>query len=423
VTVTEDSPPGALTVPPPRGTNRLFAAGSSARYADHVATYGAVALDPIGPALITSLDASGLTGRGGAGFPAWRKFAATRAGRSGLLWSASAVVVGNGAEGEPRSLKDETLLNDAPHLVIDGLLIAARAVSASRLYLYLPVDSYPPVLTAISERRDARNIVLVQAPETFISGEASAVVNAIENGIALPVDRVRRLSESGYKRHPTLVHNVESLAHIALIARFGARWFRSEGSDLDPGTRLVTVSGDVGRERVMEVAGDTPLVDVLRACGTEPESLAAVLVGGYHGTWVPAAQLSLPLSAGGLAPLGGQPGAGVIVALGRHRCGLHATAEIVDYLAKQSAGQCGPCMFGLPALAEKMRKIAAGDRDPRGAAELKRLGDSITGRGACHHPDGTARLVSSALAAFAADVVQHRNGRCVRAGSVGRGNR
>jgi len=143
--------------------------------------------------------------------------------------------------------------------------------------------------------------------------------------------------------------------------------------------------------------------------------MTAVLVGGYHGTWIPSDQLELPLSAEGLAPVGGHPGAGVIFVLGRHRCGLQATAEITQYLAQRSARQCGPCMFGPPAMAGLLARIAAGDRDTRLVSELRRLSDSVAGRGSCHHPDGTSRLVLSALWAFSADVTQHLSGRCLRA--------
>jgi NADH:ubiquinone oxidoreductase subunit F (NADH-binding) len=316
-----------------------------------------------------------------------------------------------GAEGEPRSRKDAALLRNSPHLVIDGLLAAAAAVAASQVYLYTSAGNLPSLRAALAERSDSKRIQLVEAPDTFVSGEASAVVNAIENTSALPVDRVRRLSDSGLKRRPTLVHNVETLAQMALIARFGPAWFRSRGSDRDPGTRLVTVTGDVDREGVAEVAGDTPICDILRSFGA-PEDALAVLVGGFHGTSVPGGRLGLRLSTAGLSGLGGQPGAGVLFVLGSNRCGLRETAGILRYLAGESARQCGPCLSGLPALAKLLTRVAASDRDPALAGELRRISESVTGRGSCHHPDGTARLALSALSAFGHDLTQHQAGRC-----------
>ncbi len=255
---------------------------------------------------------------------------------------------------------------------------------------------------------------MVQAAESFVSGEASAVVNAIENDDPRPADRTLRLTDSGLRGRPTLVQNVETLAHVALVARYGAHWFRSVGSPDDPGTRLVTVSGDVGRQGVFEVTTDTTLAEVVQTTRTDPGSVAAALVGGYHGSWVPAVSFGASLSPSGLASVGARPGAGIVHVLARTRCGLAATAEITDYLAGQSARQCGPCMFGLPTMASRLGDLAAGVSPAANAAELMRLADLVVGRGACHHPDGTVRLVRSALTAFAGDVAAHSRGHCTR---------
>jgi NADH:ubiquinone oxidoreductase subunit F (NADH-binding) len=415
MTITEDTPRTRQQGDAQVSLNRIFAAGASADYATHQSVHGAFDPAAVGPGLLGELERSGLTGRGGAGFAAWRKLAATEAAAGARAFGGSATVIANGAEGEPRSWKDAVLLKNAPHLVIDGLLAAGAALGTSRLYIYASETSLETVRAAVAERRDARGINLMTAPDTFISGEASAAVNSIENDDARPRDHVRRLSESGLRKRPTLVHNVETLAHIALIARHGAAWFSEVGSARDPGTRLVTVSGDVGREGVFEIAGGMPLSGILAAAGVDRDGVSAVLVGGYHGTWLRGHQLDLPFSATGLASAGAQPGAGVLIVIGRHRCGLASTAEIVEYLAAESARQCGPCMFGLPALAERMSALAAGRVRRDGVAEAARLADSVTGRGACHHPDGTARLVQSALVAFDDDVKAHLSGRCTRA--------
>lgn len=393
-----------FAVAPPEGLPRLLAAGDPT-LATHLARFGPLPAVRDAEAIIGELERSGLAGRGGAAFPTWRKIAsAAESGRAG-------VVVANGSEGEPLSAKDATLLHHAPHLVIDGLLLVARALGASEMQLVTTAAQLPPVQRAISERRDAGVIRLRQTEDRFVSGEASAVVNAIERGRAIPRDHVVRLTVSGIGRRPTLVLNVETLAHLALILRFGASWFRSAGSDDDPGTRLLTVTGPDGSV-VIEAAGGTTLGTTLRAAGVDPTTVRALLVGGYHGAWVASEALDAPLSAAGLAPFGAGPGAGILMVLSRGQCGLTRTAEIARYLAGQSAGQCGPCANGLPEISDVMARVARRDRDASLPRQLRELAGLVTGRGACHHPDGTARMVMSALDAFDHDVRAHALGLC-----------
>lgn len=390
---------------PALGTGRLFAAAGPGQSA-HEAAYGARRDDWTREALLTELEASGLAGRGGAGFPAWRKLSSISGRRP--------VVIANGAEGEPVSRKDAALLRRAPHLVLDGLLDAGRALGASQLFVYAPADSLASVADAVAERRDARRVRLVEAPRTFISGEATAVVSALEGGPALPRDTTVRLSSSGYRGQPTLLHNIETLAQLALVARYGAAWFRSTGTREDPGTRLVSLAGDVAADAVLEVPGGATVRDILQAGGVDAASTAAVLVGGFHGAWVPTGGFDRPMTAAGLARYGGRPGAGVLLAVAKGRCGLAAAAPIARYLADSSAQQCGPCMFGLPAMAAVLERIAAGERTPWLASEAERLAGLVTGRGACRHPDGAAGFVRSTLSVFRDEVHAHLGGACVQ---------
>lgn len=392
----------ATTGTAPIGGNRLFAAPGP-DYQSHRRTFG-----PLPSAdrttLMNELRQSGLDGRGGAGFAAWQKFASVPSDQR-------PVVVANGAEGEPLSRKDATLLHRAPHLVLDGLLLAGQCLDAHELHLYATAAQLQPVARALKERDDGR-IRLHEAPDTFISGEATAVVSALEGGPPIPRDRTVRLTERGFRGRPTLVHNVETLAQLALIARFGAPWFRSMGTGIAPGTRLVTVSGHPGGAAVYEVPTGAPVRRILQAAGVDADQLRAALAGGYHGTWLGAPQLDSAFSREGLGPHGARPGAGIILALGAHECGLAASAQIAAYLASQSARQCGPCINGLPAIAALLQRLASGERDGRLAEEIRRLSGLLPGRGACAHPDGTSRFVLSSLTTFASDVRAHLNGRC-----------
>jgi NADH:ubiquinone oxidoreductase subunit F (NADH-binding) len=395
-------------------TGRLTAAAADT-YRAHLDVLGPLPAVS-GAQLIAMTTAAGLTGRGGAAFPVGRKLAAVQAGGRG-------VVVANGAEGEPASSKDRALLAQAPHLVLDGLALAARAVGATSAFLYAPRDLLDGrVAGALRERRDDIAVRTVEAVHTFVSGQSSAVVAAINGARPVPTTTPPSMHRHGVDGRPTLVQNVETLAELALLARYGPDWFRALGTSDEPGTRLLTISGAVRSPGVYEVAGGTALGSVLDLAGGVAAPVQALLVGGYHGGWVPwnATTATLPHSRAALAPYGADPGAGVVVALSSARCGVQAGAEIAAYLAGQSAGQCGPCVNGLPAVAEQLARLAAGRATPSAVRELHRIVGLVEGRGACHHPDGTARLVRSTLATFAGEVELHLGGRCSAAGPGGR---
>jgi NADH:ubiquinone oxidoreductase subunit F (NADH-binding) len=203
---------------------------------------------------------------------------------------------------------------------------------------------------------------------------------------------------------------VETLAHLALIARHGAAWFRAEGTPERPGTTLLTLSGALAAEGVVEVPTGVTLGELL----DPSEPLRAVLVGGYFGAWVPADD-HLRLDDATLTAHGAALGAGVIHALGRSRCPIEATARITAYMASQSAGQCGPCVHGLGALGGVLERLAAGRGGREDADRLVRWTEMVRGRGACAHPDGVARMLASATRVFAEELADHVRHRACRA--------
>ena len=206
--------------------------------------------------LIAQVGRAGLTGRGGAGFPAAGKLAAVAAGRA-------PVVIANGTEGEPASAKDKVLMARSPHLVLDGAVLAAELVGAREAVLVVHRRVREIMDEAAAERRHAHldrvRVTIRTAADRFAGGEASAVVHWIEHGVPTPAAKPPRLSERGLDGRPTLVHNVETLAHLALIARYGAAWFRSVGTSAEPGSMLVTVLGAVREPCVLEIAIGTPV--------------------------------------------------------------------------------------------------------------------------------------------------------------------
>jgi len=358
----------------------------------------------------SALESSGLGGRGGGGFPAAVKLvAAQRAGRGGT-------VVVNGMEGEPASDKDTLLLIGSPHLVLDGAQLVAAAGGADRVIVCVPGDRarvVAAVARAISERGAARCApvaeTMVHPPDRFVAGEESALVRWIESGESLPSFRPDKSIPLRIGRKAALVHNAETLAHVAMIARTGPDAFRARGLDEDPGTSLVTVSGAVEQPGVVETDRGTPLIDVAdRAVPLGPPQ--ALLVGGYGGAWVGPEHFTTPYASLSLRAVGATAGVGVIVVLGQGACGLAETARLVHYLAGQGAGQCGPCVYGLPAVADDVARLAGGRLDPGLMGRLDRRLRQVQGRGACRHPDGAVHLVRSALGVFAADVEAHLRG-------------
>ena len=374
--------------------------------------------------LVDSIDKAGLTGRGGADFPAARKMRAVLGNsRSAFGDRGRAVVVANGAESEPISAKDRTLLANAPHLVLDGIALAAECIGATETYLC--VDSEDEWLIghlsdAVAMRLrggvDATGVRITPVPAGYVASEESALVHLLNGGPALPLFVPPRPFQKGVRGRPTLVNNVETLAHVALIARYGPGWFRAVGTRTAPGSALVTVAGAVRTPGVQEIALGTAVRDVIAAADGPTQPPQAILAGGYFGGWLPAAgALDLPASGPGLRAAGASLGAGILAVLPESACGIAETARIARYLASQSAGQCGPCLNGLPAIADALEHIAWRGRDGRSQNWLTQLLGLVEGRGACHLPDGTARLVASALHVFAADLRQHlRRGPCDR---------
>jgi len=366
--------------------------------------------------LAGAITEAGLTGRGGAGFPAGVKMQAVAARRG------PAVVVANGMESEPASRKDQALLGWAPHLVLDGAVLAARAVGATAVHVCLDqarAAQVQAVWSAVQERALAGlgdvPITVQQLPRRYVASEETALISWLNGGEAKPTVTPPRPFERGVARRPTLVANVETLAHVALIARYGPAWFRQAGSPDAPGTMLVTITGAVRLPGVFEIEAGTPVGDVLAMAGPDPGG--SLLLGGYFGTWHQAADIAhRPLSAAGLRPAGASAGAGVLFMLAAGGCGIAETARILRYLAQQGAQQCGPCRFGLPAIAGDFARLAASAADRDLLGRLGRRLRVIPGRGACRHPDGATRMAASALDAFADDVRAHASGQACLGG-------
>jgi NADH:ubiquinone oxidoreductase subunit F (NADH-binding) len=377
-------------------------------WAEHRALHGE---PPAGDALLLDeIATAGLRGRGGASFPTGAKLRAVSARRGPRS------VLVNGAEGEPLSGKDRVLMRSAPHLVLDGALAAAKAIGARSIVVAVGQDAraVDALKTAVGERGVAKTVAIAPVPEAYLAGEETALIRHLDGGALKPTTTPPLPFERGLGRRPTLVQNPETLAHLALILRHGPQWFREAGTLGHPGTALITLGGAVVRPGVQEIALGTPLLDVVEQAGGLTDDLRGILVGGYHGCWIPAAALDdLTLDDEGLAWYGASLAAGVIVLLGARACPVQEVTQIMSWLEGQSAHQCGPCSNGLPAIANELDAIASGRDDGHGLARVERWTKLIVRRGACRLPDGAARFLRSALEVFAAEFEQHaRRGPC-----------
>ena len=363
---------------------RTLSAGPEG-FAEHAARLGH--LPHAGRDLTEVVVRSGLTGRGGAGFPA------------GLKWRAAAarhaqVLVVNGAEGEPHSKTDRLLMSTRPHLVLDGALLAARAVRVKEIVLY--IGEHHTIARAAMERAlaerpaaDRKHFRIAAAPARYVSGDSSAAVHLVTTGIALPTNAPAA---------PAMVQNVETLAHVALIARSGE----------DTGTVLVTMAGGVARPGVLEVETSSTIADAIALAGGATEPPRAVLMGGYFGAWVEIGQAQgLTLDPAALRARGLSLGCGVVGVLPGSHCPVCETAGIMRYLAGESSAQCGPCFFGLRALAEASGRIATQGSNSEDLQRLHRWAAEVRGRGACKHPDGAVMFLQSALSTFGQEFASH----------------
>src|SRR6266568_4965386 len=349
--------------------------------------------------LISMTEQVDLRGQGGAGFPFARKLDAVV--KNAEANDCAPIVVVNATEGEPGSVKDKMLMIRSPYLILSGAALVAEAIGAEEIVIGVAGNELAnrSMEAAVTAEPGLRKIArMVQLPDRFISGESGALVRGINGKRPVPPGRKVLASDFGVADLPTLLSNTSTFAQLAVLALLGPERFAAVGTPEEPGTVLLSVGGSAAQPAVVEVPTGVPLAAVLDIC--QAPAGDGVLVGGYHGMWV-------PVSREGLAAVGGTLGSGIVLPLGDGTCPLGEVSRIASYLAGESAGQCGPCKLGLPSIARALAALIDGSGGIEALDVARRSAAGVAGRGACSHPDGVTRFVLSALDVFTEDLAAH----------------
>jgi NADH:ubiquinone oxidoreductase subunit F (NADH-binding) len=360
--------------------------------------------------LLGEVERSGLQGRGGAAFPLAVKL---RAVRDNGRQAGGAVVVANGEEGEPASIKDRWLLRYRPHLVLDGLRLAAAMVSASRGYVYVSdPEAARSVQKALTEHAFGDiTIELFNVDPGYIAGEETAVTRAINGGPVKPTDKPPRPFQKGVAGLPTLVSNVETLANLPYLQQHGAAAFQSLGTSKSPGTFLVTLTGGGRPPGLYEIPHGLPFTELLALHGISPDRVQGALLGGYFAGLLDRAVLDATLDHETLRGLGSGLGCGAIAVI-TDECPLAVAASVLAYFDRENAGQCGSCFNGTAAMAAVAGALRDGIATQEDLDRLRRWSVVLRGRGACATLDAATNVAGSLLERFPHAVARHLDHTC-----------
>ncbi|MGV0848911.1 NADH-ubiquinone oxidoreductase-F iron-sulfur binding region domain-containing protein [Mycolicibacterium phlei] len=404
-----------LTVAPwPDLAPRLLRASGTGPedYADYTRSGGYQPL--VDPAdLLAQAELSGLLGRGGAAFPLGTKLRTVHeAHRDGT----ETVVVANGEEGEPASIKDRWLLRNRPHLVLDGLRLAAAVAGASRAYVYVSdQQAATSVAAALGELPPqtfgATEVTVVTVEPGYVAGEETAAVRRINGGPAKPTDKPPRPFEEGVHGLPTMVSNVETLANLPFIQQHGGQGFRSVGTPASPGTFLATITGGGRPAALYEIPHGAAFSDLLDVYGLSPDTVTGVLMGGYFAGLVNTDILDTTLDHESVRRLGSGLGCGAISIL-TDECPLAVAASVLAYFDRENAGQCGSCFNGTAAMSAVTSALRDGAATQEDVTRLERWSVVLRGRGACATLDGATNVAASLLRQFPQAVQRHLAGDC-----------
>ncbi|KGI69149.1 hypothetical protein MJO55_18860 [Mycolicibacterium rufum] len=364
-------------------------------------------------ALLDEIARAGVLGRGGAAFPMAVKLTTVR---DASLRGRDTVLVANGEEGEPASVKDRWLLRHRPHLVLDGLRLAARVIGARHAHVYVSDGRAAQAVAAAldevgADGLDGVTVGIRTVPPGYVAGEETAAVRAINGGPAKPTDKPPRPFEQGVGGLPTVVSNVETLANLPFLVAHGVTAYREAGTQRSPGTFLATLTGGGRGPGLYELPFGVSMADVLRLHGIPLDRVRGALMGGYFAGLLDRRVLDCTVDHDSLRAHGSGLGCGAVSVL-TDECPVAVGAAVLGYYDRENAGQCGSCFNGTAAMAAAAAALRDGVASAEDLERLQRWSVVLRGRGACATLDAATNIAASMLAMFTDDVARHLDGRC-----------
>lgn len=364
--------------------------------------------------VIDIITAAGLRGRGGAAFPTGAKLAMVASNSE-----AERYIICNGDEGEPGTFKDRFIMTHIPFQLLEGMTLAAYAAGAEKGYIYIRHE-YPEAQEimrrsiAVAETSGllGANILgsgfnftveVFSGAGSYLCGEETALLSSIEGKKGRPRLKPPYPTQNGLWGKPTLINNVETLANFPPIIRLGADWYRSLGTADSPGTKLISLSGDVEKRGLYEVPFGTAFYDIIAHYGggiKAPYSLKAVNIGGASGVVVPASELDLPLEYGACTRRNITIGSGAIFVMDERRSILANVLNRVEFFLHESCGKCTPCREGLRQAEYIIRKLQAGMAAPDDIANLERYTRAMQNAAFCGLGQAAGNSLISSLKYF-----------------------
>jgi NADH-quinone oxidoreductase subunit F len=387
----------------------------------------AKAVNAPGEEVIKVISEAGLRGRGGAGFPTGKKWQFTREAPDEPRY-----LVLNGGEDEPGSKKDRVLLENLPHLVIEGTILGAYAIGAAKAYLYINARydiALQSINDALAEAKSAGywgsnvlgsdftlDIEVVPAPHNYVAGEDTAVLEVIEGKKPLPRQKPPFPVTVGLFGKPTAVNNVETFANVAPIVLKGADWYRKFGTADSPGTMIFSLNDDVNRPGVYELPFGTPLRYLIEKCGggiKGGKKIKAIMPAAPSSAFLPLDKIDTPLDHNSMREAGAALGCGVVKLVSEDSCIVEELVKIADFFAAESCGQCPACRMETNTLAMMIKKVQAGQG---GQPIIEQFGKILAfnkGKGFCNLIAMPGPPIESAIKLFSADFQAHLNtGKC-----------